>query len=201
MRILVIGGNGMLGHSVVEKLRALGHEVLVGGRHNADVDVDISSPESIRAMYEAVPNLDHVISTAGQTTAMPLADMKPEDNDLSVQSKLLGQINLVLIGQHYLKDNGSFTLTTGVKKDDPIVGGASAAMANGGITAFVKSAAIDLERGLRINSISPNIVKESFEQQKEIFMGFTPVPLSKVSDAFVKSVVGKQTGQEYKIYS
>ncbi|MBM7616987.1 NAD(P)-dependent dehydrogenase (short-subunit alcohol dehydrogenase family) [Weissella uvarum] len=200
MKILVVGGNGTLGKAVVEKLKDLGHEVLVAGRHEADVYVDLTLPESIEQMYATVENIDHVISTAGQTTAKPLVEMKPTDNQLSIDSKLLGQINLVLLGQHIINDGGGFTLTTGVKKDDPIVGGASAAMANGGITAFVKTAAIELPRGLRINSVSPNIVEESFEQQKDTFMGFTPVPISKVANAFVKSVVGQQTGQEYKIY-
>ncbi|RRG17629.1 short chain dehydrogenase [Weissella viridescens] len=200
MQILVVGGNGTLGQAVVARLRELGHTVLIGGRHDADVYVDMADPESIKSMYASLPELDHVVSTAGQTTAKALADMQPEDNMLSVQSKLLGQINLVIIGQQYLKDGGSFTLTTGIKKDDPIPGGASAAMANGGVTAFVKSAAIDLPRGLRINAISPNVVDVSFEKLKDQFLGYTPVPITEVAEAFVKSIVGKQTGQEYQIY-
>ncbi|GEA94304.1 short chain dehydrogenase [Weissella viridescens] len=200
MQILVVGGNGTLGKAVVARLRELGHSVISGGRHDADVYVDLADPESIKNMYTDLPELDHVISTAGQTTAKALVDMQPEDNMLSVQSKLLGQINLVIVGQHYLKDGGSFTLTTGIKKDDPIPGGTSAAMANGGVTAFVKSAAIDLPRGLRINAISPNVVDVSFEKLKSQFLGYTPVSITDVAEAFVKSVVGKQTGQEYQIY-
>ncbi|QOD85498.1 short chain dehydrogenase [Weissella viridescens] len=200
MQILVVGGNGTLGKAVVARLRELGHSVIIGGRHDADVYVDLADPESIQNMYTDLPELDHVISTAGQTTAKALVDMQPEDNMLSVQSKLLGQINLVIVGQHYLKDGGSFTLTTGIKKDDPIPGGTSAAMANGGVTAFVKSAAIDLPRGLRINAISPNVVDVSFEKLKSQFLGYTPVSITDVAEAFVKSVVGKQTGQEYQIY-
>lgn len=200
MQILVVGGNGTLGKAIVARLRELGHSVIIGGRHDADVYVDLADPESIKNMYTDLPELDHVISTAGQTTAKALVDMQPEDNMLSVQSKLLGQINLVIVGQHYLKDGGSFTLTTGIKKDDPIPGGTSAAMANGGVTAFVKSAAIDLPRGLRINAISPNVVDVSFEKLKSQFLGYTPVSITDVAEAFVKSVVGKQTGQEYQIY-
>ncbi|MCB6839450.1 short chain dehydrogenase [Weissella viridescens] len=200
MQILVVGGNGTLGKAVVARLRELGHSVIIGGRHDADVYVDLADPVSIQNMYTDLPELDHVISTAGQTTAKALVDMQPEDNVLSVQSKLLGQINLVIVGQHYLKDGGSFTLTTGIKKDDPIPGGTSAAMANGGVTAFVKSAAIDLPRGLRINAISPNVVDVSFEKLKSQFLGYTPVSITDVAEAFVKSVVGKQTGQEYQIY-
>ena len=43
----------------------------------------------------------------------------------------MGQINLTLIGQHLLNDNGSFTLTSGVLDRDPIRQGANAAAVNG----------------------------------------------------------------------
>ncbi len=37
----------------------------------------------------------------------------------------MGQINLVLIGQHYIRAKGSFTLTSGSLAEDPVVLGAS----------------------------------------------------------------------------
>jgi len=37
-----------------------------------------------------------------------------------LQDKLLGQVRVVLIGQHYLNDGGSITLTSGIAVDDPI---------------------------------------------------------------------------------
>lgn len=43
-------------------------------------------------------------------------------------------MNLVLLGHRYVRDRGSFTLTTGIMMDDPILQGASAAMANGLLT-------------------------------------------------------------------
>lgn len=83
---------------------------------------------------------------------------------------------------------------------DPIPGGASAAMANGGVAAFVKSAAIDFTQGIRINCVSPNVLVESYDKFQDSFRGFVPVPAERVAMAFVKSVEGKQTGQEYQVY-
>jgi hypothetical protein len=49
----------------------------------------------------------------------------------------MGQVNLVRIGQAYLINGGSFTLTTGMLADYPVHMTSSAAMVNGGIHSFV----------------------------------------------------------------
>lgn len=126
--------------------------------------------------------------------------MTPELNDVGIESKLKGQINLVLIGMDYVNDGGSFTLTTGILMDDPIPKGTSSAMTNGAITGFVKSAAIELPRGIRINNVSPNVFSEASKEHRDTFQGFEPVSIEKVALAFRKSVNGKQTGQTYKVY-
>lgn len=200
MRILVVGGNGTIGKAVVAKLQAENYEVLTAGRSSGDIQVDITSPESIEEMFKKVGNVDAIISTAGAAKKVLVEEMTPADNMVAVQSKLLGQINLALIGQTYLRNNGSITLTTGIMKDDPIAAGASSAMANGGVAAFVKAAAIDFTRGIRINCVSPNVLEESYDRLKESFKGFVPVPAEHVATAFLKSVAGKQTGQEYQVY-
>lgn len=199
VRILVVGGTGTIGQAVVSKL-SKEHEVITAGRTSGDVQVDLTSTESIESLFKKVGHVDAIVNASGAATFKLVEDMTPEDNLVAVQSKLLGQINLALIGQKYLHNYGSITLTTGVMKDDPIPGGASAALANGGVAAFVKSAAIDFTHGIRINCVSPNVLVESFEKYKESFRGFTPVPVERVATAYVKSVEGKQTGQEYQIY-
>lgn len=199
MRILVVGGTGTIGQAVVRKL-SQEHEVITAGRTSGDVQVDLTSTESIEHLFKKVGHVDAIVNASGAAKFKLIEEMTPEDNLVAVQSKLLGQINLALIGQKYLRNQGSITLTTGVMKDDPIPGGASAAMANGGVAAFVKSAAIDFTHGIRINCVSPNVLVESFDQYKENFKGFTPVPLERVTTAYVKSIEGKQTGQEYQIY-
>ncbi|MGV2794665.1 short chain dehydrogenase, partial [Clostridium perfringens] len=166
-------------------------------RNGADVIVDITSSDSITAMYQEVGKVDAVVSTAGSTYFGPLTELTPENNELSIESKLKGQVNLVLLGHPYVNDRGSFALTTGIIMDDPIVGGVSSAMAGGAIKAFVTAAAIEMPRGIRINNVSPNVVAESIGTYGPYFPGFDPVPASKVALAFRKSVEGGQTGQTY----
>lgn len=200
MRILLVGASGTVGRAVYQEM-AKRHEVITAGRNGADMSVDITLEDSISKMYEQVGTIDAVISTTGNTYFGALESLSPQNNELSIRSKLLGQINLVLLGLSHVRDGGSFTLTTGILMDDPIVGGASAAMANGGIAAFVKSAALEMPRGIRINNVSPNVLEESVEDYDSYFPGFGSVSSSRVAQAYRKSVEGGQTGQTYRVYS
>ncbi|WP_106498436.1 short chain dehydrogenase [Lentibacillus sp. Marseille-P4043] len=199
MKILIVGASGTIGKEITKKL-AGDHEVVRAGRNGADVQVDLTSVDSIKNMYENVGNVDAVVNASGGANFATVTELTPELNEKGIESKLKGQINLVLLGLNNVRDNGSFTLTTGIMMDDPIRQGASAAMANGGVKAFVKSAAIEMPRGVRINSVSPNAVQESWERLEKFFQGFDPVPASRVALAYKKSVLGAQTGQNYEVY-
>jgi hypothetical protein len=111
----------------------------------------------------------------------------------------MGQIRLVLAGLKYINHGGSFTLTSGILSDDPIKLGSSAAMVNGAIDSFVKSAAIEMPNQLRINAVSPTVLCESMDSYAPFFRGFEPVPASRVALAFSKSVEGGQTGRVYRV--
>jgi NAD(P)-dependent dehydrogenase (short-subunit alcohol dehydrogenase family) len=123
------------------------------------------------------------------------------ENEFAVglKNKLMGQVNLVLIGRDYINDGGSFTLTSGVLSHDPIRLGVSASLVNGALEAFALAAAIELPRGLRINVVSPGVLVESLPVFGEYFRGHEPVPGSRVGNAYVKSVEGRLTGQVIRV--
>lgn len=199
MKILIIGATGLLGTAVTKELEGK-HEIIRAARHNADVEVDITEPHRIQEMFQQVGKVDAVISTTGNAHFGPLQEMTPELNELSIESKLKGQINLILLGMNYVNDGGSFTLTTGVIMDEPIYQGASSAMANGAVKAFAESAAAEAPRGIRINTVSPTVFKESSEELRAFFPGFKTISLSKVALTYRKSIEGIQTGRSYKVY-
>lgn len=199
MKLLLIGASGTIGSIVHEEMKK-DAEIITAGIEQADIIVDMTSPDSIKQMYEQAGPIDAVANTAGVEHYGFLQEMTPEQNQIAVQSKLSGQINIVLLGMDALSDNGSFTLTTGILMDDPIVKGASAAMANGGVRAFVKSAAIELPRGIRINHVSPTILEASVEKNGHLFPGFEPVSARRVGLAYRKSIMGAQTGKGIYVY-
>ncbi len=197
MHIILVGGAGTIGKAVYEELSQR-HQVTVAGRSSGDVLVNLTDTQSIVRLFETIKNVDAVVCTAGNVHFAALDEMTAEDYAIGLNDKLMGQVNLVSIGMRYLNDGGSFTLTSGILNHDPIRYGISAAMVNGALDGFVKSAALELPRGMRINGVSPTVVAESMGAYAEYFRGFVPVPVCEVALAYSKSVEGLQTGQVYR---
>ena len=198
MKILLIGANGTIGSAIYQEL-ASRHEVVKIGRTRGDFQVDISDSDSIRKLFERTGSFDALVCAAGNVNFVPLAKMTEKDFALGLQDKLMGQVNLLLIGRDFANDGASFTFTTGITSHDPIRTGASASLVNAAIDGFVRAAAIELPRGLRVNSVSPNVVLESMAGYAPYFRGFKPVPVADVALAYAKSVEGLQTGQTYHV--
>ncbi|AZD65223.1 NAD(P)-dependent dehydrogenase, short-chain alcohol dehydrogenase family [Pseudomonas chlororaphis] len=196
MKILLIGANGTLG-SAVDKELSQRHEIIRIGRTSGDFQVDISDSASIRALFEQTGTFDALICAAGNVTFAPLGEMSEQHFALGLQDKLMGQVNLLLIGREFANDGASFTFTSGILNRDPIRSGASAALVNGAIDGFVRAAAIELPRGLRVNSVSPTVLVEAMDSYAPYFRGYKPVPGADVALAYAKSVEGLQTGQTY----
>jgi len=194
MRIIAVGGTGTIGTAVVKHLSAR-HDVVVAGRTSGDVSVDISSPESVARMYHDVGEFDAVVSTAGEAHFGAFRTMTEQELDLGVHSKLLGQLRLVLLGRSRISDGGSFTLISGYLFDDPLPDAVSFAVANGGVEGFVRSAALSLDRGVRINAVSPGLAEDSAAQFGAFNPGRAPVPMRAIAAAFERSVEGWRTGE------
>ena len=198
MKILLIGANGTIGSAIDNELSPR-HEIVRIGRHSGELQVDISDSASIRALFAKTGRFDALVCAAGNVTFAPLADMTEDSFALGLKDKLMGQVNLLLIGREFTNDGASFTFTTGVLSHDPIKSGASAALVNGALDSFVRAAAIELPRGLRVNSVSPNVLLEAMDKYAPYFRGYKPVPAVDVALAYAKSVEGLQTGQTFHV--
>lgn len=199
MKILLVGAHGTLGKAIAAELSAR-HEIIAAGRTSGDVALDITDSGGIRRAFEKVGRVDAVISAAGHIKFAPLEQMSEEIYAVGLRDKLMGQVNLVLVGREFVNDGGSFTLTSGIVAEQPIRAGSSASMVNCAIEGWVRGAAIEMPRGLRINAVSPNVVVESMPSFGPFFRGFEPVPAARVALAYSRSVEGLQTGQVYKVH-
>ena len=198
MRVLIAGASGTIGRAVKEELEQR-HEVITAGRTSGDVRLDITDTDSIRAAFAEAGPLDAVVSTTGTVRFAPFAELDSAGYEIGLRDKLMGQVNLVLIGRDSISDGGSFTLTTGALDRDPIVGGSSASMVNGAVNAFVMAAAIEMPRGQRINAVSPGVIEEAMEVYAPYFRGFEPVPAARAALAYSKSVEGARTGVVFRV--
>lgn len=200
MKILIIGGNGTIGKTVAAHFKE-NNKVVIAGRNSGDVTVDIADSHSIKEMFEKTGKLDAIICIAGEAKWADFNDLTEEDYYIGLKSKLMGQVNLVRIGKYYLNSNGSITLSTGILADDPVVQTASAAMVNGGIHSFVQAAALELEKGIRLNVVSSGMVEDAYEKYRDYFPGHNPIPMKKVINGYVRSVNGKGNGEIIRIYN
>ena len=112
-----------------------------------------------------------------------------------INQKVLPQVNLVLEGFDYVNDSGSFTVTSGVLNRDPIRGGSCAAAANGALDGFVRGAAVDMLRGIRINAVSPEVLEVCRAKYDGFFPGHEHVSNEAVGLAYSKAVEGCLSGQ------
>ena len=190
MRVLVIGSSGTIGAEVAKALRVR-HDVVSASRRTT-VAVDIDDPASIQSLYGKIGPVDAVVCAAGAAAFAPLEKLTDDDFSLSLRSKLMGQVNVVRFGIAAVRDGGSFTITTGVLAQQPIPGSAAVSLGNAGLEGFVRAAALELPRGIRINAVSPGWIAETLSA-----MGRDPaqgVPASRVAQAYVRSIEGRDSG-------
>jgi NAD(P)-dependent dehydrogenase (short-subunit alcohol dehydrogenase family) len=198
MKIIIVGASGTMGAYLSNALEKE-HEIIRADRKGTGIQVDITSPESIENMYRKAGAFDAVICTAGPTYVGPWKNLTDKEFRNGVEGKMMGQINLVLIGQHYINPKGSFTLITGALTHEPQKNFANASAANAAVEGFVRAAAIELENGIRINAVSPTVIENS-PQYFPFFPGEIPVTMKQLEYGFRKSVFGANTGQVIKPY-
>ena len=192
MRVLLVGATGTIGSAVDRALTDRGHDVVRTGHTSGEHRVELGDPASIRALYQAVGEVDAVVCAAGLAEFGTVQALEVADYDASLGNKLMGQVNLVRAGLEHVAGDGSFTLTSGVLSRSPQPGTVAVAMVNGAVESFARAAALDLG-GRRINVVSPGWVKETMEA-----MGMDPEPgtaASEVAERYVEAVEGGMSGE------
>ncbi len=196
MRILVLGATGTIGQPVVQQLSQR-HEVVAVSHSKAKLTVDMSKPESIRALFKTVGLVDAIVSVAGKAKMQPLDQLSDADFQFCLENKLMGQVNLARIGLAHVRDGGSITLTSGVLSHSPMIGSAAISLVNAGVEGFVRAAALEAPRGIRVNVVSPPWVTETLRAYKMELPGGRPA--EEVARLYVQAVEGRDTGHTLEL--
>ncbi|WDE10279.1 short chain dehydrogenase [Thalassomonas haliotis] len=193
--IIVIGAQGKMGQAALTGLGK--HKVITASRsgEGCDYKVDITDEQSVRQLFQQVGHFGAVVNTAGFCEYANFVEMTEQQWMTTIMSKMMGQINLVRIGQEYIADNGSFTLISGILNVKPIPFAIADATTSGAIDTFVKCVALEMPRGIRVNAINPTVLEEAWEVYGEMMPGFQPVPGSLVGKAFERAVDGFLNGE------
>jgi NAD(P)-dependent dehydrogenase (short-subunit alcohol dehydrogenase family) len=195
-RVLLVGATGTIGRAVAAALSP-GHEVVRIARRGADIEMDATSEDSIRAMFEAAGPFDALVSAMGAAVPGPLEQLSAEDFAVSFAGKVLPQISLVLQGVAHIARPGSFTLSSGILSTLPQPGFAAIAAVNAAVDGFCRAAALELPQGVRINCVRPVFVRESFPQGSVADLGGFPVQTAaQTAVAYQAAVEGDFTGRD-----
>lgn len=195
MKIVLVGATGMIGQAIVKELAE--HQVIQVGNSKGDYQVDIEDRASVSALFEKLGKVDAIISTAGQIVFSAFNEMDFEQVKMTVDSKIMGNMNLFQIGSQYIHQGGSFTFTTGYLAQNPMPGSTTISMVNAALDAFAKAAALEFGSDLRVNTVSPRFVKETME-----LMGMdssTGVPVADTAKAYRHAIASDESGQAFDV--
>jgi NAD(P)-dependent dehydrogenase (short-subunit alcohol dehydrogenase family) len=191
MKVIVVGATGTIGKSVA-KLLMTEHNVVKVASRSGDFRADITRKDSLEQLFKQIGPFDALVCAAGIARFALLNELSDDDFQLGLTSKLMGQVNLVRVGINYISDKGSITLTSGVLSQQPMPGSSSISMINAGIEGFVRAAALEMPRGVRINAVSPPWVKETLEALgMDTSIG---IPAERVAQAYRSSISGTRSG-------
>ncbi|WP_187977819.1 SDR family NAD(P)-dependent oxidoreductase [Mycetocola sp. JXN-3] len=176
-RVVIISGASQgIGAGLVAAYRERGYGVIATSRsieQGTDPDVvavsgDIGDPataeRAVRAAIERFGRIDTVINNAGLFDSRPLTDFTAEDYEATIRTNIGGFFHLTQAAMPALIESGTghvvSVTTTLVEHADARVPAALAALTKGGITAATRGLAIEYaDRGVRVNAVSPGIIR------------------------------------------
>lgn len=195
MKIAVFGATGKIGSQVVNQLEENGHKVVKIGSRSGDIAVDYTDAEAVNSVLETLLPLDAVVvSVGGDSVFKPYKELSDEDFRYGAERKLIAQFRLVRLAEKYLLDGGSITLTSGFLSHYPNPYSLATGPFNAAIDSFVQHSAPLLQRGIRINVVSPAPVVDPSR------VGEGLVSAMQVAEYFVDSVEGNETGHVYRAW-
>lgn len=192
MKALVVGSNGTIGKAVTRLLKEKGMEVIEASR-SGNPALDITDNPGMDAFFAKLGPVDVIVSAAGDAAFVSLDKITDNDIQLSVNSKLLGQVNLVRKGLPNLRPGGVFVITGGILAYSPMPQTSLISMVNAGLEGFARAVALELTEGRRVVVVHPAWVAETASK-----IGMDPAPwpnAEKTATAYLEAIEGTNNGE------
>jgi len=166
-KVVVVGGSSGIGLATAEMAKAQGAEVVIASR-NAErlkaaaerlgaegIATDVTSDDSVAALFRACGPVDHVVVTAAQLRTGPFKTVAMEDVRATMEGKFWGAWRVARNAD--IRAGGSLTLVSGFLSIRPRVNSAIVGAANGALESLTRALALELAP-VRVNCVSPGII-------------------------------------------
>lgn len=172
-RIVILGGTSGIGLATAQAAAQEGANVVVASSRQSSVDnalaalptgteghaLDLSNEEQIRALFDRIGPLDHLVFTAGETLQLAdLTEIALERARQAFNLRFWGAFSAVKFASKLIRRGGSIVLTTGIASLRPRKGWTVAAAICGAMDALTRALAVELAP-IRVNAVSPGVVK------------------------------------------
>ena len=194
-KLIVVGSTGVIGKKIVELARDE-YQIIEVNRSSGDYQLDMQDAEALEEMFEQVGGFDVLIAASGYGKWGALDEHTIQDYHDGLNSKLMGQVNLVVIGKKYANPGAGFVLSSGILAQHPVEGGISLGMINAAIEAFVRGADLELA-GMNINAVSPSFAKETMEMMGMDSSSGTPA--IEFARLYMQAIESGDSGQIYRL--
>jgi NAD(P)-dependent dehydrogenase (short-subunit alcohol dehydrogenase family) len=166
-KVVVVGGSSGIGLSTAELARQEGAEVVIASRNKERLRpaaekigatamvADVTSDESVAALFKAVGVVDHVVVTAAQLRSGPFKTVPMEDVRGTMEGKFWGAWRVARSAE--IRKGGSLTLVSGFLSIRPRPNSAIVGAVNGAIESLARSLALELAP-VRVNAVSPGVI-------------------------------------------
>lgn len=169
--VVIIGGSSGIGLATAQQALAAGARVVIGGRSEDKLKranerlggraearvVDVTREGDVRALFEAMGGLDHLVTSVGGGAMGRFVDLDPAMARTAFEGKFWGQYHAARHAASQIRPGGSITLFAGIASRKPMPGMAAVAAINGAIEALCRTLAVELAP-VRVNVVSPGLV-------------------------------------------
>ncbi|MGD2101615.1 MAG: SDR family oxidoreductase [Acidimicrobiia bacterium] len=172
--VVIVGGTGGIGREIASHYRGKGLTVYISGRDAARSEaiaadigsgvtglaVDLSKPDTVADALADIGPVAHLVLSAIDRDNNPIAEYSVASAVNLTTMKLVGYTETVHALSDRFSDDSSVVLFGGRAKDRPYPGSTTVTTVNGGVSALVRTLAIQLAP-VRFNAIHPGIVGDS----------------------------------------
>ena len=172
--VVVIGGTAGIGKEVARFYAKRGRDVVISGRDKGraagvaseiggrtrGVGLDLARPQEIAKNLADVGNVDYLVIAAIERDQNTVREYDVARAIRLATLKLVGYTEVVHVLVSRLGKESSVLLFGGLAKERPYPGSTTVTTVNGGVTAMVRTMAIELAP-IRVNAVHPGVVGDS----------------------------------------